>query len=88
MDKRIAPVCTVPTRETLTVAFLRNFNEEASGDAVIETAVGMTNAEGGTLYIGVDENGVACGVKADERNGPEKIASFIASHPNSRLADS
>lgn len=80
MDKRIAPVCTVPTRETLTVAFLRNFNEEASGDAVIETAVGMTNAEGGTLYIGVDENGVACGVKADECNGPEKIASFIASH--------
>lgn len=80
MDKRVAPVCTVPTRETLTVVFLRNFNEEASGDAVIETAVGMTNAEGGTLYIGVDENGGSCGVKADERNDPEKIASFIASH--------
>lgn len=80
MDKKIASDQIVPERETLTVAFLRNFEDEASRGAVIETVVGMTNAEGGMLYIGVDENGGACGVKADELNDPEKIASFIASH--------
>lgn len=80
MDNRIASDQIVPERETLTVAFQQDFEDKASDGALIETVVGMTNAEGGTLYIGVDENGVACGVKADERNGPEKIASFIASH--------
>lgn len=80
MDNRIASDQIVPERETLTVAFQQDFEDIASDGALIETVVGMANAEGGTLYIGVGEEGRIFGVRTEAGNNPEKAVAFIASH--------
>lgn len=80
MDNRIASDQIVPERETLTVAFQQDFEDKASDGALIETVVGMANAEGGTLYIGVGEEGRIFGVRTEAGNNPEKAVAFIASH--------
>lgn len=80
MDNRIASDQIVPERETLTVAFQQDFEDKASDGALIETVVGMANAEGGTLYIGVGEEGRIFGMRTEAGNNPEKAVAFIASH--------
>ena len=58
----------IPTSESLIVEFKTSFNED-----VIETLVAFSNAKGGTVYIGVANNGEIKGVTL----GKETIQNWI-----------
>ena len=66
------------SRETLTIDFKRDPPSDLSDIAGIESGVGMTNAEGGTLYIGIDDKGNVIGFRSPKWSDPEKAAAFIA----------
>lgn len=58
----------VPTRETLTIEF-KSDKKKLPDAELIETVVGMTNTNGGELYLGVEDDGTITGVNeahADE----------------------
>ena len=59
---------TLPHSESQTVEFKSSFNEE-----VIETLVAFSNAKGGTVYVGVSDNGKAFGVTV----GKETVQQWI-----------
>ena len=80
MKPNVSSISDLPAKESLTIEFKSDPKSGLPDRVVVEAVVGMTNAEGGMLYIGVDENGGVRGVKADERSDPEKIVAFIASH--------
>ena len=48
----------IPTTESITIEFKTSFNED-----VIETLVAFSNAKGGTVYVGVADNGEPKGVE-------------------------
>ena len=58
----------IPTSESITVEFKKTFNED-----VIETLVAFSNAKGGTVYIGVTDNGEVKGITI----GKETIQNWI-----------
>ena len=46
---------------------------------LIETAVCLTNAQGGTLLVGVEDDGRMTGLHPEHRANPDLLAAFIAS---------
>lgn len=68
----------IPARETLTVEFKSDPPAGLSDKTVVESVVGMTNAQGGVLYIGVDDDGGAGGVRSPKWSDPEKVTAFLA----------
>lgn len=69
---------SIPARETLTVEFKSDPPAGLSDKTVVESVVGMTNAQGGVLYIGVDDDGGAGGVRSPKWSDPEKVTVFLA----------
>lgn len=67
-----------PSCETLTVEFKSDPPAGLSDKAVVEAVVGLTNAQGGTLYIGIDDKGTVGGVRSSKWSDPEKVTAFIA----------
>jgi ATP-dependent DNA helicase RecG len=59
---------SLPKTESLTVEFKTSFNEE-----VIETLVAFSNAKGGTVYVGISNNGELQGITV----GKETIQNWI-----------
>ena len=70
----------LPLRESLTVEFKSDPKGGLSDRVVVETVVGMTNAEGGTLYIGVNDDGSVSGLRSERWQDPERTIAFIASN--------
>lgn len=70
----------IPKKESLTVEFKSDPKGGLSDKIVYETAVGLANAEGGTLYIGVDDDGTVSGLRSERWRDPERCAALIASH--------
>ena len=60
----------IPKKETLTIEFKSDIDCLDEKELVSEI-VGMTNTEGGVLYLGVEDNGDITGVhkKHRDRNG-------------------
>ena len=58
----------LPQKESQTVEFKSAFNEDA-----IETLVSFSNAKGGTVYIGISDNGKVPGIAI----GKETIQNWI-----------
>lgn len=58
---------TIPEKETLTVEFKSDIDYLNDNDLVSEI-VGMTNTEGGDLYLGVEDNGKITGVHRKHRD--------------------
>lgn len=52
---------TIPDRETLTVEFKSDLKKLHDND-LIDAVIGMTNTEGGVLFLGVEDNGEITGV--------------------------
>ena len=52
---------TIPDKESLTIEFKSDLKKLSDND-LIEAIVGMTNTDGGTLYLGVEDNGDITGV--------------------------
>ena len=64
----------LPTSEGLHVEFKTSFNED-----VIETLVAFANAKGGTVYIGIADNGEVKGINI----GKETVQNWI--HPVDKI---
>lgn len=52
---------TIPNKETLTIEFKSDLKKLGDND-LIEAVVGMTNTEGGLLFLGVEDNGEITGI--------------------------
>ena len=52
---------TIPIKESLTIEFKSDKKKYSDADLVDEI-VGMTNTKGGTLYLGLEDNGEVTGV--------------------------
>lgn len=69
-----------PCSESLTVEFKSDPKSGLSDRIVVDTVVGMTNAEGGSLYIGIDDNGTVSGLRTLRWRDPLLASAYIASH--------
>lgn len=69
-------MCVIPTKESLTIEFKREWNEKKDGEPIKKTLVAFANTAGGDLYIGVDDDGTIIGV-SDASPLEEKLASTI-----------
>lgn len=67
-----------PSSESLTVAFISDPPAGLPDEALVESAVGLANAQGGTLYVGIDDRGTVTGVRSPDRSDPEKVTAVIA----------
>ena len=66
----------IPEKETLTIEFKSDLKRYPDRE-IIEEVVGMTNAEGGELYLGVEDDGTPTGVHEIHKD-PIGAAALIA----------
>lgn len=77
LDK--TPKGLFPKKETLTVEFRSDPKSGLKDQVVVDAAVGFANAEGGTLFIGLNNDGSVSGVRTLRWRDPELAAARIAS---------
>ena len=51
-----------------------------SDKSVVDAVVGLANAQGGVLYIGIDDNGTISGLRSEKWRNPKKAAAFISNY--------
>ena len=66
----------IPDKETLLVEFKSDL-KSLSDNELIETAVGFSNTQGGTIFLGVEDNGQPTGLHANHQDH-DKIVPLIA----------
>lgn len=66
-----------PKKETLQIEFKSDPVGGLSDTSVVDAVVGLANAQGGVLYIGIDDNGTISGLRSEKWRNPEKAAAFI-----------
>ena len=54
-------MCDLPKKETLTIEFKSDRGKGYSDESLVDEIVGMTNTEGGTLYLGIEDDGRVSG---------------------------
>lgn len=72
-----------PLHKSLNIEFLSDSQGNETSQAVTDAVVGLANADGGTLYIGIDEAGNPTGLRNTQDNpwnDPLKVISFVALH--------
>ncbi len=67
---------TFPTKETMTIEF-KSDRKCLPESTLIDAVVGMTNAEGGLLYLGIEDNGMVTGLHPNHKD-PIRMAATIA----------
>jgi hypothetical protein len=65
----------LPTKETLTVEF-KSDRKRLSDDDLVATAIAMANTEGGSIYLGVEDDGTAAGLHSAHQP-PDGIAPLV-----------
>ena len=58
----------LPTKESLTVEFKSEQKRPQSHDEIVDNVVALANTEGGTLYLGIEDDGTVTGVCDEHRN--------------------
>ncbi len=66
----------IPVKETLTIEFKSDVEGFSEADLVVEI-VGMTNTEGGVLYLGVEDDGTVTGLNKKHKD-PIGLMALIA----------
>ena len=66
----------LPTKESLTVEFKSGRQRPQTDDEIVDNVVAMANTEGGTLYLGVEDDGMVTGV-CDRHRNVNGLAAFI-----------
>ena len=69
---------TIPSSESLTVEFKSDLKKYPDSD-IFEAVVAFANTEGGSLYLGVEDNGQITGVHPSHKN-PITLSAFIANN--------
>lgn len=78
----------LPERESLLVEFKSDRGKKGGGypdDELVEEAVGMANTEGGTLYLGVEDDGRPTGV-GEHHCDPVGLAALIGTRTRPSLS--
>lgn len=75
---------SVPTAETLTVE-LKSDREKLSDAALIEAVVCLANTDGGSVYLGVEDNGEVTGLHRSRRNSTG-LPAMIGNRTSPRVA--
>jgi len=68
----------LPKKESLTIEFKSDRNYLSDTD-LVDTIVGITNTEGGMLYLGIEDNGEVTGLHKKHRD-VLPVISFVANH--------
>ena len=58
----------LPAKESLTVEFKSEQKRPQSHDEIVDNVVALANTEGGTLYLGIEDDGIVTGVCDEHRN--------------------
>ena len=66
----------IPDRESLGVEFKSEVARPQSDTEIVDNVVALANTEGGTLYLGVEDDGTVTGVSEGHRN-VNGLAAFI-----------
>lgn len=69
-----------PKKETLQIEFKSDPVGGLSDKSVADAVVGLANAQGGVLYIGIDDNGTISGLRSENWRNPKKAAAFISNY--------
>lgn len=69
-----------PKKETLQIEFKSDPVGGLSDKSVADAVVGLANAQGGVLYIGIDDNGTISGLRSGKWRNPKKAAAFISNY--------
>ena len=75
---------SLPPRESLTVEFKSDRKRLSDAD-LVETVVCLANAEGGELWLGVEDNGIATGLHAEHQQ-LAGLAGLVAARTSPSLA--
>lgn len=75
----------LPTEESLTVEF-KSDRKGLHDNALVEAVICLANTEGGTLYLGVEDDGTPTGVDEKQHGNSHKLAAMIANRTAPRLA--
>lgn len=69
---------SIPSKEALDVEFETD-SPECEDDVIFKTVVALANTNGGTLYLGVEDDGTVTGVRPDD-GWPYSLAAYIANN--------
>ena len=69
-----------PKKETLQIEFKSDPVGGLSDKSVADAVVGLANAQGGVLYIGIDDTGTISGLRSEKWRNPKKAAAFISNY--------
>ena len=83
-------MCDLPKKETLTIEFKsdrgKGYSDESLVDeSLVDEIVGMTNTEGGTLYLGIEDDGRVSGIVKHHQD-PIGLAALIANRTRPSLS--
>jgi ATP-dependent DNA helicase RecG len=74
----------IPSRETLTVEF-KSDRDVLNDDAIVEALICLANAQGGTLYLGVENDGTVTGLHSTRPANVEGLAALVANRTSPSL---
>lgn len=78
-------MCELPKKETLTIEFKSDRGKGYSDESLVDEIVGMTNTEGGTLYLGIEDDGRVSGI-VKQHQDPIGLAALIANRTRPSLS--
>ena len=78
-------MCDLPKKETLTIEFKSDRSKGYSDESLVDEIVGMTNTEGGTLYLGIENDGRVSGI-VKQHQDPIGLAALIANRTRPSLS--
>ena len=78
----------LPDRESLTVEFKSEQRRPQSDDEIVDNVVALANTQGGTLYLGIEDNGIVTGVSEQHSNINGLAASYSTKPYRSRPPES
>lgn len=78
-------MCDLPKEETLTIEFKSDRGKGYSDESLVDEIVGMTNTEGGTLYLGIEDDGRVSGI-VKQHQDPIGLAALIANRTRPSLS--
>lgn len=78
-------MCDLPKKETLTIEFKSDRGKGYSDESLVDEIVGMTNTEGGTLYLGIEDDGRVSGI-VKQHQDPIGLAALIANRTRPSLS--
>lgn len=74
----------IPSRETLIVEF-KSDRDVLNDDAIVEALICLANAQGGTLYLGVENDGTITGLHSTRPANVEGLAALVANRTSPSL---